>query len=528
MSNLMSYGDEARDKMLTGVNKLADAVKVTLGPGGRNVMIRRQGRLPVVTKDGVTVAKSITLKDPLEDLGAQMTKEVSAQTADSCGDGTTTSSVLAQAIAREGMKVVTAGANPMSVKRGIESACEVIVDALSEMAKPVNTMDEIVQVATISGNNDPSIGALIGTAIEKVGNDGVITIEDSRDVETTLDVVEGLQINRGWQSPMFINEPERGTCMLFDPLIFVIEQNMQNPHDFRKIMNEVKDTRSMLFICSDISDDVLGMIAMNVHGQRIKACVVKNPEMGESLKSSMTDIAKATGAVLFSKELGYEIKNLEAKHAGSANYVKITRDNTTIVNGAGTEISEHVELLRSQMNSTDSGYEREKLRNRIAKISGGVAVIRVGGENEVAMGEKRDRIDDALHATRSAIAEGIVAGGGTALIRATSALRDVLEQVSKTGTEIDQDEITGVKIVMRACEEPLRQIVANVGLEGSVYVNKVREMDGNFGFNAKTHQFEDLVLSGVIDPVKVTKSAIMNAGSIAGLLLSTECVIVQE
>ena len=524
----LSYGLEARNKMLAGVDKLANAVKVTLGPGGRNVMIRRENKLPSVTKDGVSVAKAIFLKDPYEDLGAQMLKEVASKTADQAGDGTSSSVILAQVIANEGMKAVSSGSNPMSIKRGIDAGANILVQAISQNAVPVKTMNEIIQVATISGNNDPEIGQLIGTAIERVGSDGVITLEKSRTSETTLDVVEGMQISRGWQNPMFINDESTNSTVFNNALVVICEQVLSDPHELRVILNLVKDTRQMLFIVNDISEDSLGVLAMNNHGNRIKACVVKCPEMGEHRRAVLEDIAILTGGVVLNGDEGFSISTVTMEQLGQAGYIRVTRDATTIVEGGGgTEaLNSRVEVLKSKIEHTESGFEIEKLKERVAKLKGGVAVIRVGGENEVAMGEKHDRLEDALCATRSAIAEGIVAGGGTALIRASESIRNVISEISKESLDYDEDEMRGLKIMIRACEEPLRQIVANVGHEGASYVDKVRAGEGNFGYNAKTDTFEDLFASGVIDPAKVTKHAIINSSSVAGLLLSTECLIV--
>ena len=522
-AKLLKYDVRAREALLRGVNKLADAVKVTLGPKGRNVMIAKSYGAPAVTKDGVTVAKEVELDDHFENMGAQMTREVASKTSDVAGDGTTTATVLAQAIAREGLKVVEAGANPMDVKRGIDQAVESILAAVDKASKKVSGKAEIAQVASISANNDEEIGNLIADAMERVGNDGVITIEESKTAETTLEVVDGMQFDRGYLSPYFVTNPEKMEVSLEDPYILLYDKKIGNMKDLLPILEGVVKTgRPLLIVAEDVEGEALATLVVNKIRGALKVAAVKAPGFGDRRKAMLEDIAILTGGQVVSEETGSKLEDAGLEVLGTAKTVVIDKDNTTIVGGSGKNaaVKARVAVIKKQIEDTTSDYDREKLQERLAKLAGGVAVIHVGAATEVAMKEKKDRVDDALHATRAAVEEGIVPGGGVALIRAAKTIDlDAIE---------NPDQRTGAKIIVRAAEEPLRQIAANAGLEASVIANKVKEGKGAFGYNAKTDVYEDLMKAGVIDPAKVSKSALTNAASIAGLLLTTECVIVDK
>ena len=519
MAKQIKFDTSAREKLLNGVNQLADAVKSTLGPAGKNVMIDKGAGAPLVTKDGVTVAKSIDLEDPFENLGAQMCKEVASKTNDIAGDGTTTATVLAQAIAREGLKNVAAGANPMELKLGIDKAVKDITNNLDQLAQKVEGKKSIAQIATISANNDKEIGELIADAMDKVGEDGVITIEDSKTAETTLDAVVGMEFDRGYLSPYFVTNSENMSCVLEEPLILMYDKKISAMADIMPHMEyAAQNGKPLLIIAEDIDGEALSALIINKMRGAIKVCAVKAPGYGESRNENLSDIAVLTGGTLIEEVTGIKLADADPSITlGSAKSVKITANTTTIVEGAGNKdaITERITSLKSSITPETGTYEKAKLQSRIAKLRGGVAVIHVGAATEVEMKEKKDRVDDALHATRAAVEEGIVAGGGVALLRASKGL--TLDSTT--------DEKTGYNIVMRAVEEPLRQIVTNAGLEASVVVNKVKEMVGNKGFNAKIGEYQDLVANGVIDPVKVTKTALKNAASIASLILTTECVI---
>lgn len=519
MAKQIKFDTSAREKLLNGVNQLADAVKSTLGPAGKNVMIDKGAGAPLVTKDGVTVAKSIDLEDPFENLGAQMCKEVASKTNDIAGDGTTTATVLAQAIAREGLKNVAAGANPMELKLGIDKAVKDITNNLDQLAQKVEGKKSIAQIATISANNDKEIGELIADAMDKVGEDGVITIEDSKTAETTLDAVVGMEFDRGYLSPYFVTNSENMSCVLEEPLILMYDKKISAMADIMPHMEyAAQNGKPLLIIAEDIDGEALSALIINKMRGAIKVCAVKAPGYGESRNENLSDIAVLTGGTLIEEVTGIKLADADPSITlGSAKSVKITANTTTIVEGAGSKesITERITSLKSSITPETGTYEKAKLQSRIAKLSGGVAVIHVGAATEVEMKEKKDRVDDALHATRAAVLEGIVVGGGVALLRASKGLT----------LDSTNDEKTGYNIVMRAVEEPLRQIVTNAGLEASVVVNKVKEMVGNKGFNAKIGEYQDLVANGVIDPVKVTKTALKNAASIASLILTTECVI---
>jgi len=517
------FGEDARAKMMAGVNKLADAVKVTLGPKGRNVVLDKSWGAPNITKDGVSVAKEIELEDKFENMGAQMVKEVASKTADIAGDGTTTATVLAQAIAREGVKAVAAGMNPMDLKRGIDKAVNVVVDALTDISKDVKNQEEIAQVGTISANGDAEIGAIIADAMDKVGKEGVITVEEAKGLETELDVVEGMQFDRGYLSPYFVTDAERMEAELKDPYILLHEKKISNMRDLLPVLENVaRSGKPFLIIAEDIEGEALATLVVNKMRGVLNVAAVKAPGFGDRRKAMLEDMAILTGGKVISEELGLKLENVTLEDLGTAGSVKITKNDTTIVNGSGAkaDIEARVAQIRRQIEDTTSDYDREKLQERLAKLAGGVAVIKVGAATEVAMKEKKDRVDDALHATRAAVEEGIVPGGGVALIRARAALEGV------SGDNHDQD--TGVGIVRRALEEPLRQIVANGGGEASVVVNEViANSDSSFGYNAATEEYEDLVKAGVIDPTKVTRSALQNAASIAGLLITTEAMVAE-
>jgi chaperonin GroEL len=525
MAKQIVHGEDSRQAILRGVNMLADAVKITLGPRGRNVVLDKKFGSPLITKDGVTVAKEIELKDPMENMGAQMVKEVASKTSDVAGDGTTTATVLAQAIFREGVKTVAAGANPMAVKRGIERSVAVAVEEIKKLSKPVSG-EMIAQVATISANNDSTIGNTIADAMKKVGKDGVITVEEARTIETTLDVVEGMQFDRGYLSPYFVTDPERMQCVLEDCLILICEKKVSTMKDLLPILEEVSRMgRPLLIISEDVDGEALATLVVNRLRGTLQSAAVKAPGFGDRRKAMLEDIAILTNGRSITEDLGIRLENIKIGDLGTAKKIVIDKDNTTIIEGAGKRaaIEGRVKQLRAQVDETTSDYDREKLQERLAKLVGGVAVIKVGAATETEMKEKKARVEDAMHATRAAVEEGIVPGGGVALVRAAKALEKF--ELFKDG-EGDPDEQIGVNIVRRALEEPLRQIVQNAGKEGAVVVERVRsEKNENTGFNAATEVFEDLVKAGVIDPAKVTRTALQNAASIAGLMLTTEAMV---
>ena len=519
MAKDVKYESEARAAILSGVSQLSNAVKVTMGPKGRNVVIDKSFGAPTVTKDGVSVAKEVELEDPFENMGAQMVREVASRTSDNAGDGTTTATILAEAIFREGLKLVTAGANPMALKRGIDKAVENIVNHLHELSKSVENTDEIAQVATISANGESEIGRLIAEAMDKVGKDGTITVEEAKSIDTFLEVVEGMQFDKGYLSPHFTNNEEHSECVLENPCILLFEKKISNMQDLLPLLQEIsKASRPLLIIAEDVEGEALATLVVNKLRGSLNVCAVKAPGFGDRRKAMLEDIAILTGGRFISEDLGIKLESLKLDDLGSATRVTVDKESTTLVEGAGegAAIQARIGQLRSQIEESTSDYDREKLQERLAKLAGGVAVIQVGAATEVEMKEKKARVEDALHATRAAVEEGIVAGGGVALIRAQAALGDL------TGST---DEDVGAQIVARACEAPLRQIVANSGLEGSVIAQAVKEATGNEGFNAQTAEYVDLVKDGVIDPTKVTRSALQNAASIAALLLTTECMV---
>src|SRR5213075_1131375 len=512
------YTENARNLILAGVNALADAVKVTLGPKGRNVVIEKSYGSPTVTKDGVTVAKEIELENRFEKMGAQMVREVASKTSDVAGDGTTTATVLAQAIYREGTRNVTAGANPMAIKRGIAKAVEAVVASLEAQSKPVKGQ-MIAQVGTISANHDETIGRIIAEAMDKVGKDGVITVEEAKTLETSLEVVEGMQFDRGYLSPYFVTDPERMECVLENPVILIHEKKISSMKDLLPVLEQVARLgRPLLIIAEDIEGEALATLVVNKLRGTLQAAAVKAPGFGDRRKAMLEDIATLTGGRAITEDLGIKLENIKLDDLGKAKKVTIDKDNTTIVEGSGVQsaIEGRVKQIRSQIEETTSDYDREKLQERLAKLVGGVAVIKVGAATETEMKEKKARVEDALHATRAAVEEGIVPGGGVALIRASKVLE---------GLKLGGDQQIGVNIIRRAIEEPMRWIATNAGLEGSIVVQKVREMKDTEGFNALTDTYEDLVKAGVIDPAKVVRSALQNASSIASLLLTTEALI---
>ena len=519
MAKKIVYGEQARQRILEGVNQLANAVKVTLGPKGRNVVLDKKFGSPTITKDGVTVAKEIELKDSLENMGAQMVREVASKTSDIAGDGTTTGTVLAQAIYREGAKNVVAGANPMEVKRGIERAVESVVDELHKMSKEVSG-NMIAQVGTISANNDAEIGTTIAEAMEKVGKDGVITVEEARTLETTHDVVEGMQFDRGYLSPYFVTDPERMECVLENPVILIHEKKISSMKDLLPLLEQVvRLGRPLLIIAEDIEGEALATLVVNKLQGRLQGAAVKAPGFGDRRKAMLEDIAILTGGKAITEDLGLKLEGLRIEDLGQAKKVTIDKDNTTIVEGAGTAdaISGRVKQIRTQIDETTSDYDREKLQERLAKLVGGVAVIKVGAATETEMKEKKARVEDAMHATKAAVEEGIVPGGGVALLRAATSL---------DGLSLEGDQQIGANIIHRALEEPMRWIAQNAGLEGSIVVQKVRESQAvEEGFNAQTEVYENLVNAGVIDPTKVVRTALQNAGSISSLLLTTEALV---
>jgi len=527
MAKQVVHGEESRAAILRGINQLADAVKITLGPKGRNVVIDKKFGSPTITKDGVTVAKEIELKDNLENMGAQMVREVASKTSDVAGDGTTTATVLAQAIFREGVKTVAAGANPMALKRGIDKAVERATEEIKRLAKPVKG-DAIAQVGTVSANGDSTIGNIIAEAMNKVGKDGVITVEESKTMDTSLEVVEGMQFDRGYLSPYFVTDPERMEVVLENPLILIHEKKISSMKDLLPLLEQVaKMGKPMLIIAEDVEGEALATLVVNKLRGTLNIAAVKAPGFGDRRKAMLEDIAILTGGKVISEDLGIKLENVKLEDLGRAKKITIDKDNTTIVEGAGkqSDIEGRVKTLRAQIEETSSDYDREKLQERLAKLVGGVAVIKVGAATETEMKEKKARVEDAMHATRAAVEEGIVPGGGVALVRAAKALEKF--QINKEG-EGDADEQIGVNIVRRALEEPLRQIVQNAGKEGAVVVERVRaEKNDSFGFNAQTEVYEDLVKAGVIDPAKVTRTALQNAASIAGLMLTTEAMVAE-
>ncbi|HEV7365590.1 MAG TPA: chaperonin GroEL [Gemmatimonadales bacterium] len=517
------FSTDARAKLKKGIDQLAEAVRITLGPKGRNVVIDKRFGSPTVTKDGVTVAKEIELSDPIENMGAQMVKEVATKTSDLAGDGTTTATVLAQAIFREGLKNVTAGANPMELKRGIDRAVEAVVEQLKTLSVPSAGKKEIAQVGTISANNDKEIGNLIAEAMEKVGKDGVITVEEAKGLETTLETVDGTQFDRGYLSPYFVTDPEKMEAVLEDPYILIHDKKISAMKELLPILEKVAQSgKPMLIIAEDVEGEALATLVVNKLRGTLKVVAVKAPGFGDRRKEMLRDIAVLTGGQVISEEVGFKLENVTLNDLGRAKRVVIDKDNTTIVDGKGKpdDIHGRIAEIRAAIEKSTSDYDREKLQERLAKLSGGVAIINVGAATETEMKEKKARVEDALHATRAAVEEGVVTGGGVALLRAQSALDKI------KGTE---DEKVGVEIVRRALEEPIRMIAQNAGAEGSIVVARVKESkDKNFGYNAATDNYEDLVKAGVIDPTKVTRTALQNAASIAGLLLTTECVLVEK
>ncbi len=520
MAKNIAFGEEARQAIVRGVDKLANAVKVTLGPKGRNVVIEKKFGSPLITKDGVTVAKEVELPEPLENIGAQMVKEVASKTNDVAGDGTTTATVLAQYIYRDGMKNVVAGANPMEIKRGIDKAVENVVESLKNISKPVSTNKEIEQIGTISANNDPEIGQIIAKAMDKVGKDGVITIEENKSMETVLDVVEGMQFDRGYLSPYFVNNPDTMEAVLENPYIIIHEKKISSMKDILPVLEKLaKANAPFLIIAEDVEGEALATLVLNKLRGTLNCVAVKAPGFGDRRKEMLKDIAVLTGGQVITEDLGIKLENIELTDLGRAKKIVIDKDNTTIVEGAGNadDIKARVNQIKKQIEDTTSDYDREKLQERLAKLVGGVAVIKVGAATETEMKEKKHRVEDALAATKAAVEEGIVPGGGVALVRCMDSLKKL---------KVSKEQQVGVDIIRRALENPLRQIIENAGLEPSVIVNKVRDnKNPNYGFNAYSETYEDLVAAGVIDPTKVTRSALQNAASVAGLMITTEAVI---
>jgi chaperonin GroEL len=524
MAKQIEFDLDARDRLKKGVDALANAVKVTLGPKGRNVIIDKKFGAPHVTKDGVTVAKEIELKDPIENMGAQMVKEVASKTNDVAGDGTTTATVLAQAVVTTGLKNVAAGANPMDLKRGIDKAVGAVVTELHNISRSVgDDSSKIEQVATISSNSDATIGKLIAEAMEKVGKEGVITVEEAKGTETTVDVVEGMQFDRGYQSPYFVTDADKMEAVLETPYILIHDKKISNMKDMLPVLEKAAQSgKPLLIICEEVEGEALATLVVNKIRGSLKIAAVKAPGFGDRRKAMLEDIAILTGGTVISEEKGLKLEDASLEDLGTAEKIVIDKDNTTVVNGAGeaAAIAARVGQIKSQIESTTSDYDKEKLQERLAKLAGGVAVLYVGAATEVEMKEKKDRVDDALHATRAAVEEGIVPGGGVAYLRTIDAIGKI--------KPVNADEKTGIDIVLRSIEEPLRQIVANAGLEGSIVVQKVKEGKKDFGYNARTDKYEDLHKAGVIDPTKVTRVALENAASIAGMLLTTECVLADE
>jgi chaperonin GroEL len=516
------YTETARNLILSGVNQLADAVKVTLGPKGRNVVIEKSFGSPTVTKDGVTVAKEIELENRFENMGAQMVREVASKTSDVAGDGTTTATVLAQAIYREGSKLVAAGHNPMEIKRGVDLAVTTLCEALKKMAKTTKDPKEIAQVGTISANGDKEIGEKLAQAMEKVGKEGVITVEESKTAETTLEVVEGMQFDRGYLSPYFVTDPERMEAVLEDPYILISEKKISNMKDLLPVLEAIaRQQKPLMIIAEDIEGEALATLVVNKLRGTLHCAAVKAPGFGDRRKEMLKDIATLTGGQVIAEELGLKLENVTISDLGRAKRVSLDKDNTTIVDGAGDkeQIKARIQEIRAQVENTTSDYDREKLQERLAKLVGGVAVVKVGAATETEMKEKKARVEDALHATRAAVEEGIVAGGGVALIRAQASLDSI---------KCNDEQRFGVQIIRRSIEEPLRQIVANAGLEGSIVVNKVKEGKDDFGYNAATDTYGNLLAQGVIDPVKVVRTALQNAASVASLMLTTECLVAER
>jgi chaperonin GroEL len=519
----IKYSTKAREAMLTGIDALSNAVKVTLGPRGRNVIIEKSFGSPVITKDGVTVAKEIEFENKFENMGAQMVREVASKTSDVAGDGTTTATILAQAIYTEGSKLVAAGVNPMALKRGIDKAVDVVVEGLKKISKPTKDQKEIAQVGTISANNDPTIGNIIAEAMDKVGKEGVITVEEAKAMETSLDVVEGMQFDRGYSSPYFATDPEKMECVLEDPYFLIHEKKISNMKDLLPILEQIaKMGKPLMIISEDVEGEALATLVVNKLRGTLQVCAVKAPGFGDRRKAMMEDIAILTGGNMVAEDLGIKLENVSVNDLGSAKRVIIDKDNTTIIDGAGSKdkIEGRVRQIRTQIDETTSDYDREKLQERLAKLIGGVAVINVGAATETEMKEKKARVEDALNATRAAVEEGIIPGGGTAYLRCMGALND-LKKID------DQDEKHGVSIVNRALEEPLRQIASNAGHEGSVVVEHVKSKSGNVGFNAERGEYEDLMQSGIIDPTKVARIALQNAASVSGLLITTEAMVAE-
>jgi len=519
MAKQLSFGEEARQKILKGVEKLSDAVVVTLGPKGRNVVLYKKFGSPTITKDGVTVAKEIELEDAYENMGAQMVKEVAEKTSDTAGDGTTTATLLTHSIYKEGMKNVTAGANPMGLKRGIDKAVEVVIDELKRMAKPIKDKKETSQIATISANGDETIGNLLADAMDKVGKDGVVTVEEAKSMATTLDVVEGMQFDQGYLSPYFVTDAERMECVLEEPYILIYEKKISAVKDIIPLLEKTaQQGKPLLIISEEVEGEALATLVVNKIRGTLNVCAVKAPGYGDRRKAMLQDIAILTGGKMLAEDLGIKLESTQLSDLGKAKRVKIDKENTTIIEGAGktSDIKGRIEQIKKEIDKTDSDYDREKLQERLAKLSGGVAVVNVGAATETEMKEKKMRVEDALHATRAAVEEGIVPGGGVALLRTIPRVEAL---------KLEGDEKIGVDIVRRALEEPIRQIAQNAGVEGVVVAQKVKDEKGSFGYNAETGEYTDLIKSGVIDPVKVVRLAIQNASSIAGLMLTTEAVV---
>jgi len=521
MGKQIIFSEKNRSKLLSGINQLADVVKVTLGPKGRNVLLDKSFGAPLITKDGVTVAKEVELEDKIENMGAQMVKEVASKTSDLAGDGTTTATVLAQAMFREGVKNVAAGCNPMDLKRGIDIGVAAAVKKLVELSKPVSGSKEIAQVGTISANSDKTIGEIIAESMDKVGKDGVITVEEAKTLETTLEIVEGMQFDRGYLSPYFVTDSDRMEVVLKDPYIILIEKKVSNMKDILPVLEEIaKEGKPFLIVAEDIDGEALATLVVNKLRGTLNCCAVKAPGFGDRRKAMLEDVAILTGGEVVSEDRGMKMEDLTISQLGTAKTITIDKDTTTIIDGAGTDesIKSRVSQIRGQVEETTSDYDKEKLQERLAKLVGGVAIINVGAATEIEMKEKKARVEDALHATRAAVEEGIVPGGGVALIRAQGA-------VVKAANELEGDQKVGAMIVVKTLEEPLKQIALNAGVEGGVVLNKVREMEGNMGFNAQSEEYVDMVKAGIIDPTKVTRNALQNAASIAGLLVTTEASV---
>ncbi|NLG16619.1 MAG: chaperonin GroEL [Fibrobacter sp.] len=521
-AKMLAFDISAREKLINGIDMLANAVKVTLGPRGRNVVLEKSWGSPTVTKDGVTVAKEVELDDKFENMGAKLVKEVASKTSDVAGDGTTTATVLAQVIAHLGIKNVTAGSDPMAIKRGMDKAVKIVIEQLKKDSRPVSGKKEIAQVGTISANNDPTIGNLLADAMEKVGKDGVITVEEAKSMETTLDVVEGMQFDRGYLSPYFVTNSDSMECVLEEPLILIHDKKISAMKDLLPLLEKIVQMgKSFLIIAEDLEGEALATLVVNRLRGTLKVAAVKAPGFGDRRKAMLEDIAVLTGGIVISEEAGFKLENTTLDSLGKAKRVVIDKENTTIIEGAGKadDIKGRINQIRRQIEETTSDYDREKLQERLAKLAGGVAVLKIGAATETEMKEKKARVEDALHATRAAVEEGVVAGGGVALIRAAAALDK---------ESFEQDEKIGLEIISRACEEPLRLIASNAGKESSVIANEVKNNKGAYGYNAYSDQFEDLIKAGVIDPTKVTRTALENASSIASLILTTECIISEK